>query len=169
MIGDMNLGYYSRSDIGNKILVGSVEPDCDIPHFEYLDENPEEVYNHSLGDEYENHVMRIGTRISSIKVPNTAAGIVALYDTTPDWVPIYDKSLVPGYFMAIGTSGNQFKCSPVIGDLMAGLITYCMEGQKDHDTHPYELHLPSMNDAISAKSYSRLRKSDSSTSGTVLG
>jgi len=169
MIGDMNLGYYCRCDIGDKILVGSFEPECDFPYFEYLDDNPDEVYNRSLGDEYEHHVMRIGTRIPSIKVPNTATGIVALYDVTPDWVPIYDKSLVPGYFMAIGTSGNQFKCAPVVGDLMAGLITYCMGGEKDHDTHPYEVHLPNICANVSTKSYSRLREPDSSTSGSVAG
>jgi len=33
-IGDMNLGYYVRSDIGNKILCGSFEQECDDPYFE---------------------------------------------------------------------------------------------------------------------------------------
>jgi len=169
IIGDMNLGYYSRSEIGDKILVGSREPECDVPYFEYLDDNPDEVYNRSLGDEYEHHIMRIGTRISSIRVPNAATGIVALYDVTPDWVPIYDKTLVPGYFMAIGTSGNQFKCGPIVGDLMAGLIKYCTDEGKDHDTYPYEFHLSTIDAHVSTGSYSRLREPDSSTSRSVAG
>ena len=55
-------------------------------------------------------------------------GIVAMYDCTNDWIPIYDKSAIPGYYMAIGTSGNQFKCSGPAGHLMAGLIDYCENG-----------------------------------------
>lgn len=39
-----------------------------------------------------------------------------------DWIPIYDKSSLPGYYMAIGTSGNQFKCTGPAGYLMASII-----------------------------------------------
>ena len=42
-------------------------------------------------------------------------GIVACYDVTEDWNPVYDKSSLPGYFMAVGTSGNQFKNAGVVG------------------------------------------------------
>ena len=28
-------------------------------------------------------------------------------DVSDDWIPIYDQSSLPGYYMAIGTSGNQ--------------------------------------------------------------
>ena len=62
---------------------------------------------------------RAALRIPTLCIPNTAQGIVDLYDVTPDWNPIYDKSSLPGYYMAIGTSGNQFKNAPVVGDLMA--------------------------------------------------
>jgi len=135
----------------------------------YLDDNPDDVDNCSLGSEYEHNVMRLGTRIPCIRVPNSAAGVVALYDVTPDFLPIYDKSLVPGYFMAIGTSGNQFECAPVIGDLMASLIDYCVTGNYDHDTLPFELNLPNIDALVGTRSFSRLRDPDSSTSGTVVG
>ena len=49
-------------------------------------------------------------------------GIVAMYDVTTDWTPIYDKSALPGYYMAIGTSGNQFKNAGPVGKLMAALV-----------------------------------------------
>jgi sarcosine oxidase subunit beta len=39
-----------------------------------------------------------------------------------DWVPIYDKSDLPGFFMACGTSGNQFKNAPIAGKFMAAII-----------------------------------------------
>jgi glycine/D-amino acid oxidase-like deaminating enzyme len=39
-----------------------------------------------------------------------------------DWVPIYDKSALPGFCMAVGTSGNQFKNAGPVGNMMATLI-----------------------------------------------
>ena len=45
-------------------------------------------------------------------------GVVALYDVSDDWIPIYDKSSLPGFYMAVGTSGNQFKNAPVAGMMM---------------------------------------------------
>jgi len=30
-------------------------------------------------------------------------------DVSDDWIPIYDKSDLKGYYQAIGTSGNQFR------------------------------------------------------------
>lgn len=47
-----------------------------------------------------------------------------MYDVSDDWIPIYDKSSLPGYYMAIGTSGNQFKCTGPAGYLMASIIEY---------------------------------------------
>jgi len=39
------------------------------------------------------------------------------------WIPIYDKSDLPGFYLAIGTSGNQYKNAPEVGKMMAELIT----------------------------------------------
>ena len=46
------------------------------------------------------------------------------YDVSDDWIPIYDRSSIDGYYMAIGTSGNQFKCTGPAGLLMASIIEY---------------------------------------------
>ncbi len=96
-----------------------------------------------------------------------AQGVVGLYDATPDWNPIYDKSSLPGYYMAIGTSGNQFKNAPVIGDLMAELITACEAGQ-DHDIDPVQFYLPELKRSIDIGFYSRNRVLHKESSGTVL-
>ena len=48
-------------------------------------------------------------------------GLAALYDVTPDWAPIYDRTSLDGFYVAIGTSGNQFKNSPLVGTLMAAV------------------------------------------------
>ena len=36
-------------------------------------------------------------------------GVVALYDVSDDWIPIYDKSSLPGYYMAIGSVATNIK------------------------------------------------------------
>ena len=46
-------------------------------------------------------------------------GIVDLYDVSDDWLPIYDRSAIDCFYMACGTSGNQFKNAPVVGELMS--------------------------------------------------
>jgi sarcosine oxidase subunit beta len=83
----------------------------------------------------------MGLRIPSLKIPNNKMrGIVSLYDITEDWVPIYDKSNIGGYYMAIGTSGNQFKNSLIAGKLMTKLIDY-VENGNDHDVKPLQFKM----------------------------
>jgi len=74
-------------------------------------------------------------RIPSLKIPTERRGIVDLYDVSDDWIPIYDKSCLPGFYMAVGTSGNQFKNAPIAGYLMAELIEQ-VENGRNHDDDP---------------------------------
>jgi sarcosine oxidase, subunit beta len=51
-------------------------------------------------------------------------GWAGLYDVTPDWHPILDRvEGVEGLYCAAGFSGHGFKLSPMIGVVMAELIT----------------------------------------------
>jgi sarcosine oxidase subunit beta len=68
----------------------------------------------------------------SLEIPIEPKGLVSLYDVSDDWIPIYDRSALPGFYMAIGTSGNQFKNAGVAGYAMAELIEACERGY-DHD------------------------------------
>ena len=68
----------------------------------------------------------------SVTLPNRPVGLAGVYDVTDDWIPIYDKTSLAGYYVAIGTSGNQFKNAPVIGSLMHALIADWRDGG-DHD------------------------------------
>jgi sarcosine oxidase subunit beta len=70
--------------------------------------------------------------------------------------------------MAIGTSGNQFKNAPIVGELMAELIEACEAGQ-DHDTDPVTFKLKNINHDISIGFYSRLREVNKNSSFSVLG
>jgi len=162
VVGDGDAGVYFRPEVGNNLLIGSLDPECDAK--EYVDADN---YNTELTEQWTRQVWRAALRIPSLAIPNTAQGVIGLYDATPDWNPIYDKSSLPGYYMAIGTSGNQFKNAPVVGDLMAKLITACEAGQ-DHDSNPVQFYLPELKRTIDIGFYSRNRALHKESSGTVL-
>ena len=104
-INDGDNVIYFRPEVGNHILVGSDDPECDPK--EWLDD-PDSL-DRTIGPQWEAQVYRLARRIPSLRVPNQRKGIVGLYDVSDDWLPIYDRSAIDGYYMAVGTSGNQFK------------------------------------------------------------
>ena len=100
----------------------------------------------------------------SRRAPPASFGV---YDVTDDWIPVYDRTSLRGYYVAIGTSGNQFKNAPVIGQLMAAIITQCEAG-RDHDADPVVWRAPHTRLDVDLSHYSRLRTPHAS-SGTVMG
>jgi sarcosine oxidase subunit beta len=116
---------------------------------------------------YEAQVTRLARRLPDLAVAPRPSGIAGVYDVTDDWVPIYDRTSLGGYYVAIGTSGNQFKNAPVIGQLMTALITACEAG-RDHDTNPVTWRAPHTQLDVDLSHYSRLR-APHSTSGSVMG
>jgi hypothetical protein len=94
--------------------------------------------------------------------------VVGVYDATDDWTPIYDRTDVPGFYVAIGTSGNQFKNAPLVGQLMASVINAVEEGH-DHDLQPVIYKCRQTSNVINLGSFSRLREPNPYSTGTVLG
>ena len=94
--------------------------------------------------------------------------MVDLYDVTDDWIPIYDTSDLPGFYMAVGTSGNQFKNAPVAGAMMAELISACEQG-RDHDRDPLPFRLPRTGRTLNLGFFSRRRRVNPESSFSVLG
>jgi len=163
LLSDNDVGIYSRPETGNKMVVGSENPECDTDIWVDPDNNPE-----SLTDQATHQVMRLAQRIPTLGIPGQLNGVVACYDATPDWIPIYDKSDLGGYYMAIGTSGNQFKNAPIAGAMMATLIEAC-EGGRDHDKDPVSFQLETINRIIDIGFFSRNRAINSDSSFSVLG
>jgi sarcosine oxidase subunit beta len=91
-----------------------------------------------------------------------------LYDVSDDWIPIYDRSDLGGFYMAIGTSGNQFKNAPVVGHLMAELIKR-VEGGHDHDGDPVKVRTVYTDVELDAGFYSRNREINPDSSFSVNG
>ena len=107
-------------------------------------------------------------RIPDLSIPGQAKGIVDLYDVTDDWIPIYDKSDLGGFYMAVGTSGNQYKNGSIAGLLMAELIDACEHGH-DHDADPIKVECPKTGLLLDAGFYSRNREINENSSFSVLG
>ena len=89
------------------------------------------------------------------------------YDVTPDWVPIYDRTSLDGFYVAIGTSGNQFKNAPLVGQILRDIIDACEVGH-DHDADPVSTRCDRIGRDLDLGAFSRLR-SIAETTGTVLG
>lgn len=103
-----------------------------------------------------------------LRVPNTPRGIVGVYDVSDDWVPIYDRTALAGYYVAIGTSGNQFKNAPVVGRFLADIIRACEDGH-DHDNHRVQVALARTGLTADMGHYSRRREINHESSFSVMG
>ena len=132
MIGDTDTGVYFRGERGNNVLVGNAEPDCD--ELVWV-EDPDELDEVLSEDGFQLHGLRTSRRIKDLPIPQRKSGLVSMYDATPDWLPIYDRTGLDGFYVAIGTSGNQFKNAAVAGHVMAELIL-AVEGGHPHDDDP---------------------------------
>lgn len=161
---DSDIATYARSEVGDHILIGSEDPACDEK--EWVDDP--DNYNQEFTDQNRTLVMRLAQRLPALGIPEQAKGVVALYDVTEDWIPIYDKSDLPGFYMACGTSGNQYKNAPVAGKMMTAIIEACENGQ-DHDAEPIQFHLDHIDKDISLATFSRNRKINPNSSFSVIG
>ena len=163
MISDGDIGCYSRPETGNHILVGSEDPACD--EREWVDPDN---YDQNFSQQWTAQILREAQRIKGLRVPNQMQGVVDLYDVSDDWIPIYDKSDLPGFYMAVGTSGNQYKNAPVAGAMMAELIDK-VEAGCDHDSNPVQFFMRYTGRTFNMGFYSRLREINPDSSFSVVG
>ncbi|MDR1798973.1 MAG: hypothetical protein LBR19_03675, partial [Bifidobacteriaceae bacterium] len=68
-----------------------------------------------------------------------------------------DKTAAPGFFVAIGTSGNNFKNGPVIGQYLEALIA-AAEAGRDTDANPVIWRGPVSALDVNLGFFSRLRE-----------
>ncbi|HZD22275.1 MAG TPA: FAD-dependent oxidoreductase [Acidimicrobiia bacterium] len=165
IVGDDDMGTYMRPAAGNNILLGSQDPECDpqvwIP-------NPDQ-FDHSItDDQWRTQVLRLAKRFPNLGVPHERKGIVDLYDVSDDWIPIYDKTDLDGFYVAIGTSGNQFKNASVAAHCMTYLIDR-VEAGHDHDSDPVKVPLIHTGLELDMSAFSRNREINQDSSFSVLG
>jgi sarcosine oxidase subunit beta len=170
---DGDIACYYRPEVGNTFLIGSEDPECDPQ--EYVD--PDEFYagkgghgrdNQLTEEQWKAQTYRCAKRVPSMQIPNQPRGTCDLYDCSDDWIPIYDKSDMKGFYMAIGTSGNQYKNALVVGTMMAELIVACEKGL-DHDKEPFQFKLRYTGRSINVGFFSRKREINYDSSFSVNG
>lgn len=163
-VADLDLGQYFRPQPGGTVLIGGTEAECDGLHWV---DDPDSDSEHPTVAVWETAMLRFARRVPAFGVPRAPVGLAALYDVTDDWMPLYDRSSLDGYFMACGTSGNQFKNAPMVGSLMRAIIDATLDGH-DHDRDPVQVVGPTTGATIDTGAFSRLR-TPATTSQTVLG
>ncbi|MBE7187412.1 FAD-binding oxidoreductase [Jatrophihabitans endophyticus] len=162
---DLDLGTYVRPSVHGTLFVGGTEPECDP--LEWLDD-PDDCDPRVTAERHEAQVSRAARRLPGLGVPNRRTGIAGVYDASDDWMPIYDRTDAPGWYVAMGTSGNQFKNAPVVGRLMATLIEQVESGH-DHDAAPVRCTMAHTGAVVDLGTFSRMRKRNEASSGTVMG
>ena len=166
IMGDLDLGTYQRSGPGGITLVGGTEPECD--ELEWVEPDlVDEVNMTRTMEVFESQAYRFAKRFPAAQIPSTPVGVVGVYDVSSDWTPIYDKTDIPGFYVAIGTSGNQFKNAPGAGLIMAHLIDEVEMGL-DHDSQPLVYQCVKNKLEINMATFSR-KRARNATSGTVMG
>lgn len=164
IIADLDLGQYIKPQIGGTWLIGGTEPECDGLHWV---DDPDRYDEYPSVEQFEVAMMRTARRAPEFGVPHRPVGLAALYDASEDWVPIYDKSDLGGFFMACGTSGNQFKNAPLAGKFIRALVDAERDGH-DHDLQPVQFTGERTGRTIDLGAFSR-RRDRALTSGTVMG
>ncbi|MBP2367529.1 NAD(P)/FAD-dependent oxidoreductase [Pseudonocardia parietis] len=165
-VADMDLGTYMRGEVGGNLLIGGTEPECDP--LDWLDD-PDEAHPRATAAVFDAQVTRAARRLTELAVPSRPRGVVGVYDVADDWSPIYDRTELDGFYVAIGTSGNQFKNAPLAGKFLATIIEQ-VEGGRDHDADPVQFLGEYTGRTIDLGAFSRRRKvGTGASSGTVMG
>jgi sarcosine oxidase subunit beta len=164
-VADPDLGTYLRPHGSGHLLVGGMEPECDP--MEWLDD-ADAADLRPTRPVFEAQAYRAARRFPDVSVPNRPTGIAGVYDASTDWTPIYDRTGLPGFYVAMGTSGNQFKNAPLVGQVMAHLVTQ-VEAGHDHDADPLTYTAPRTGNVLDLRTYSRLRRVDATAPSTVMG
>jgi len=163
IVSDNDIACYIKPGSGGQLMIGSENPPCD-PAEEVDPDN----FSRDLSNRALTYAYRYSQRLPDLGVSQHPIGVADLYDATDDWLPIYDCSDVGGYYLAIGTSGNQFKNAPVAGQLMADLIGYCESGGH-HDETPLQFKLSNVDHVLNTTTFSRKRRVNQDSSFSVLG
>ncbi|MFW2382173.1 MAG: NAD(P)/FAD-dependent oxidoreductase [Acidimicrobiales bacterium] len=164
VMADDDVGFYWRPEVGNNILIGSIEPECDP--LEWIEDA--DHYNPLITDLWETQVLRVNRRFPGVGIPHQRRGAVGVYDVSDDWMPIFDKTDLDGFYVAIGTSGNQFKNAGAAGQVMADLIE-AVEAGYAHDSSPLQTTGRYTGRPIDLSSFRRNRDVNADSSMSVQG
>ncbi|MBV2155106.1 FAD-binding oxidoreductase [Kitasatospora sp. SUK 42] len=165
VVADVDLGTYLRPATAGRLLVGGTQPACDPP--EWVDD-PDEADPRPTAHRFRAQVTRAARRFPEIGIPNRPVGVAGVYDVADDWTPIYDRTALDGYYVAMGTSGNQFKNAPLVGRFLATLVDL-VEAGHDHDHDPVHHRGEHTGNVVDLGAFSRRRPVGPGSARTVMG
>ncbi len=165
LLSDDDAGVYVRPESGGMLSVGSLEPACD--ELEWIDDLDD--YRRTVTRAaWERQTLRLAKRLPGLVIPRRPQGVVGVYDVADDWIPVYDRTDLDGFYVAIGTSGNQFKNAPVAGHCLAELVTAVEDGH-DHDADPLTVTARYTRVPLDLGTFSRNRAVNPDSTFTVQG
>jgi sarcosine oxidase subunit beta len=149
--GDLGINFRPAGDEG--VLVGGNGAAVDPVE---IVEDPDRFREQPTRDAFQRHAARLALRVPGVEIPHRPVGIAGLYDVTDDWLPVYDRTERDGFFVAVGTSGNQFKTAPVVGGLMTEVIVAGLQGI-DTDADPVVHRFSGSGREVALSAFSRRR------------
>jgi sarcosine oxidase subunit beta len=123
---DLPQQIYARPETGNLTLAGSMDPAIGYDPIE------PENFRGQVTSEYTLWVAeRLAQRYPALEAGELCQGWSGLMTISLDWQPVLGAlPEISGLYCATGFSGQGFKISPAVGDLMAGLIAGEAEAAK---------------------------------------
>ena len=115
---DLAGGSYVRPETGSLTLTGSLTDD-EAHH----PMDPDLLGNPTDFEEASQTLQHTARALPGLSDARFVQGYAGAFDITPDWMPILDETPQPGFYVAAGMSGHGFKLAPMIGAMMAALIT----------------------------------------------
>jgi sarcosine oxidase subunit beta len=117
---------YARPEAGHLTLAGSIDPSVGY------DPIAPEDFQGQVTSEYTLWVAeRLIQRYPALEASALQQGWSGLMTISPDWQPVLGAlPQLSGFYCATGFSGQGFKISPAVGNLMAGLIAGEAEAAK---------------------------------------
>lgn len=114
-VGDIPNSLSARPDIGNLTYIGVGEEE---------EVSPARL-NHGVDMDVVRDVsVKLASRMPMMEEATFCGGWSGLFTTTPDWHPILSRTgEVDGLYCAVGFSGHGFKLAPMVGEVMAELVT----------------------------------------------
>lgn len=121
MVVDMVNGFYGRLEAsGGQILVGSVREQDERE----VVADPDD-YNEVADAPFREEMLTLlHHRVTTFRTRGNVTSYAGLYTVNrDDYHPIIDESELKGFYPVCGFSGHGFKLSPVVGALVAKLVT----------------------------------------------
>ena len=91
-----------------------------------------------------------------------------MYDVADDWTPIYDRTSLPGFYVAMGHQRQPVQERPQ-RRRADDRADHQRGGGHDHDRDPVRFRCPSTGHEVELGAFSRRREINAESSGTVMG